>query len=176
MSKRFWGEAVMMDVYILNRLPTRSIEGKTPYQFWHGKKPSVYHLRVFGSITYMKITRPHLVKLDNMGVKTVFIGYEPGSKAYRRLMIGFTCLMTSFSTRTRSRAGTVMTPRCQVVNHSWWSTSSLSRAKEELLTMLHHHLLQAQHRLQCPHHEHLLQLKPCHQHRHHHRPSNQWSS
>jgi hypothetical protein len=43
----------------------------------------VHHLQVFGCITYMKITRPHLAKLDDRGLKMVFIGYEPGSKVYR---------------------------------------------------------------------------------------------
>jgi hypothetical protein len=31
----------------------------------------------------MMITWPHLAKLDNRGLKTIFIGYEPESKAYR---------------------------------------------------------------------------------------------
>jgi hypothetical protein len=39
-------------------------------------------LQVFGYITYMKITRPHLAKLDDRGLKMVFISYEPGSKVY----------------------------------------------------------------------------------------------
>jgi hypothetical protein len=38
---------------------------------------------VFGCIAYMKITCPHLTKLDDRGLKTVFIKYEPESKAYR---------------------------------------------------------------------------------------------
>jgi hypothetical protein len=83
MPGRFWGEVVVTAVYILNRLPSRSVEGRTPYEAWHGKKPSVHHLRVFGCIAYMKITRPHLAKLDDRGLKMVFIGYEPRSKAYR---------------------------------------------------------------------------------------------
>jgi hypothetical protein len=83
MPGRFWGEAVMMAVYLLNHSPTRSVDGKMPYQAWRGKKPTVHHLQVFGCVTYMKITRPQLTKLDDRGLKTVFIGYEPGSKAYR---------------------------------------------------------------------------------------------
>jgi hypothetical protein len=63
-------------------LLTCSVEGKTPYQAWHGKKPSMHHLWVLDCIAYMKITRPHLAKMDDRGLKTVFIGYEPGSKAY----------------------------------------------------------------------------------------------
>jgi hypothetical protein len=35
----FWGEAVCTAVYILNRSPTKSLNKKTPYEAWHGKKP-----------------------------------------------------------------------------------------------------------------------------------------
>jgi hypothetical protein len=28
----FWGEAVMTTVFILNRLPTRTVDGKTPFK------------------------------------------------------------------------------------------------------------------------------------------------
>jgi hypothetical protein len=55
----------------------------TPYQAWHGKKPPVHFLKVFGCVAYIKKTRPHLGKLDDHGVKVVFIGYQDGSKAYR---------------------------------------------------------------------------------------------
>ena len=37
----FWGEAVRTAVYILNRSPTRSLDGVTPYEAWHGRKPNV---------------------------------------------------------------------------------------------------------------------------------------
>jgi transposase InsO family protein len=37
----FWGEAVTTTVFILNRSPTRSLKGVTPYEAWHGKKPDV---------------------------------------------------------------------------------------------------------------------------------------
>ena len=49
----FWAtEAVYTAVYILNRIPTKSVKDKTPIEAWNGKKPSVKHLRVFGSICY----------------------------------------------------------------------------------------------------------------------------
>jgi hypothetical protein len=83
MLGRFWGEAVMTAIYLLNRSPTHSVDGNTSYQAWYGKKPMVHHLRVFGCVVYMKITRPHLTKLDDRGLKTVFIGYEPESNVYQ---------------------------------------------------------------------------------------------
>jgi hypothetical protein len=35
----FWGEAVITAVFILNRSPTQSIDGMTPYEVWHEVKP-----------------------------------------------------------------------------------------------------------------------------------------
>ena len=83
MPERFWGEAVMTVVYLLKWSPTLNLDGKTPHKTWYSKKPAVHHLRVFGCVAYMKITCPFLAKLDPRGLKVVFIGYEPKSKAYR---------------------------------------------------------------------------------------------
>jgi hypothetical protein len=48
MSAVFWGEAVVMTVYILNRSPTKALNDRTSYEAWHGRKPVVSHLRIFG--------------------------------------------------------------------------------------------------------------------------------
>jgi len=45
---QFWGDAVTTAVYVLNRAPTKSLEGVTPYEAWHGKKPSVNTLECLG--------------------------------------------------------------------------------------------------------------------------------
>jgi hypothetical protein len=44
----FWGEAVLAAVYILNKTPTKSVEGTTPFELWYGKKLTVQNLRTFG--------------------------------------------------------------------------------------------------------------------------------
>ncbi|WVZ50371.1 hypothetical protein U9M48_001629 [Paspalum notatum var. saurae] len=79
----FWGEAVHTAVYLLNRVPTKAVEGKTPFEVWYGKKPAVHHLKTFGCIVYVKNTVPHLKKLEDRGRKMIFVRYEKGSKAYR---------------------------------------------------------------------------------------------
>jgi hypothetical protein len=38
------GEAVMTTMYVLNRTPTKSVEGATPFEVWYRKNPSVQHL------------------------------------------------------------------------------------------------------------------------------------
>lgn len=79
----FWGEAVSAAVFVLNRSLMRSLEGKTPFEGWHGLKPNVHFLRVFGCRAYAKETRPGLKKLEDRSRPMVMIVYEEGSKAYR---------------------------------------------------------------------------------------------
>src|SRR6185437_14231234 len=80
----FWGEAVVTAVYILNRSPTKALDGMTPYEAWHGRKPAVSHLRVFGCLAFAK-ELGQIGKLDDRSTPGVFIGYAAGSKAYRIL-------------------------------------------------------------------------------------------
>jgi hypothetical protein len=70
----FWGDAVVMAVYILNRSPTKALNDRTPYEAWHGRKPAVSHLRVFGCLTFAK-ELGHISKLNNRSTPGVFIGY-----------------------------------------------------------------------------------------------------
>nr|AAK26118.1 putative gag-pol polyprotein [Oryza sativa Japonica Group] len=80
----YWEEAVMTAVHLLNRLPTKALDGKTPYEAWHGRKPVVSHLRVFGCLAFAKELN-HVGKLDDRSSPGVFIGYAEGVKAYRIL-------------------------------------------------------------------------------------------
>ena len=79
----YWGEAVLTAVFILNRSFTRSVDGKTPYEAWYGRKPDVRFLRTFGCVGHVKTARPQLKKLDDRSTPMVFMGYETGSKAYK---------------------------------------------------------------------------------------------
>uniref|UniRef100_A0ACD5YFN0 Uncharacterized protein n=1 Tax=Avena sativa TaxID=4498 RepID=A0ACD5YFN0_AVESA len=79
----FWAEAVKTAVYILNRAPTRSLDGVTPYEAWHGRKPNVQHLRTFGCTMHVKKLGPGITKLSDRSTPMIFVGYEEGSKCYR---------------------------------------------------------------------------------------------
>ena len=57
LPQKFWAEAIMTAAYIRNRCPTKAVEGMMPYEAWHGVKPKVYHLRVFGCDTYTHIPK-----------------------------------------------------------------------------------------------------------------------
>jgi hypothetical protein len=80
----YWGEAVMTVVHLLNCSPTSALDGKTPYEAWHGRKPVVSYLRVFGCLAFVKELN-HVGKLDDRSSPGVFISYAKGAKAYRVL-------------------------------------------------------------------------------------------
>jgi len=82
MPAKFWGEAVATAVHLLNRSPTKSLQGKTPYEAWHGRAPAVAHLHVFGCLCFVKELN-QVRKLDDRSRPGVFIGYADGAKAYR---------------------------------------------------------------------------------------------
>ncbi|XP_022764214.1 uncharacterized protein LOC111309412 [Durio zibethinus] len=83
LSKKFWAEAVNTSVYLLNRLPTKALKGNTPFEAWYGSKPSVHHLRVFGSICYVFVPDIKRDKLDQKAEICIFLGYSNITKGYR---------------------------------------------------------------------------------------------
>ena len=80
-----WGEAVRHATYLINRIATRSLMGKTPYEALCCKKPSLTHLRTFGCVCYARTETAGRKKLDDRSRILVHLGTEPGSKAYRLL-------------------------------------------------------------------------------------------
>nr|GEW08390.1 ribonuclease H-like domain, reverse transcriptase, RNA-dependent DNA polymerase [Tanacetum cinerariifolium] len=79
----FWAEAVRHAIYILNRVPTRALIDKTPYEGLYNRKPNLENLRIFECTAYAKITIPYLKKLDDRSIPLIYLGIEEGSKACR---------------------------------------------------------------------------------------------
>ncbi|TXG72507.1 hypothetical protein EZV62_001086 [Acer yangbiense] len=63
--------SALLHVYLLNRCPTKSLDTKTPQEAWSSHKPSVSHLRVFGSIAYIKVPDARRTKLEDKGEKCI---------------------------------------------------------------------------------------------------------
>ena len=83
LSHEFWAEALATAVYLRNRSPTRAVKGMTPYEAWTTEKPTVAHLRVFGSDAYAHIPKDERGKLDPKAKKCIFVGYGEETKGYR---------------------------------------------------------------------------------------------
>lgn len=83
LSKRFWAEAVCTATHIINRLPCRSNNGKTPYELWTGTKPDLTNMKIFGCTAMVHIPKQKRRKLDEKSTQCIFMGYSAESKAYR---------------------------------------------------------------------------------------------
>ena len=65
LSKTYRAEAVATATYLHNRMVSTALKsGKTPYQLWHGKKPNLKHIRVFGCTVYSHIPDGEHKKLN----------------------------------------------------------------------------------------------------------------
>jgi transposase InsO family protein len=82
LAKRFWAEAVNTSNYLQNRIVTRST-GKTPYELWHGLKPDLNNMYVFGSQAFAKIPDNSRKKLNEKAEKVIFVGYSEVIKGYK---------------------------------------------------------------------------------------------
>jgi len=51
--KYFWADAASTACYVMNRVLTRPILKKTPYELLNGRKPNIGHLKVFGCKCYI---------------------------------------------------------------------------------------------------------------------------
>ena len=84
LSKTYWAEAVATATYLRNRMVSTALKsGQTPYQLWHGKKPNLKHIRVFGCTVYSHIPDGERKKLDKKAQKLRFIGYTETAGNYK---------------------------------------------------------------------------------------------
>ena len=86
--KTFWGEAILTATHLINRLPSKSLESKSPMkvlsQFYpdlsisNGLTP-----RVFGFTSFVHVHSNNRGKLDPRAIKCIFVGYSPTQKGYK---------------------------------------------------------------------------------------------
>ncbi|GAB1869619.1 Gag-pol polyprotein [Camponotus japonicus] len=77
-NKRFWTEAVLAAVYLINRSPTCALQDKVPAELWYGERPDLRKLRVFGSIVYLHIPKEIVGgKFESRSKKCHMMGYCP---------------------------------------------------------------------------------------------------
>ena len=83
MSSKFWAEALNTAVYLRNRSPTTALEGITPYECFHGEKPDVSNLRVFGCKAFAHVPKEKRSQLEGKSVNCIFVGYPSTSKGFK---------------------------------------------------------------------------------------------
>ncbi|RDX66851.1 hypothetical protein CR513_54342, partial [Mucuna pruriens] len=76
------GEVVLIATYMINRLPIRILDNKSPIEVLNKFYPyfrtsNGLILRIFECTTFVHILKQHRDKLDPRAVKCIFLGYSP---------------------------------------------------------------------------------------------------
>nr|KYP41064.1 Retrovirus-related Pol polyprotein from transposon TNT 1-94 [Cajanus cajan] len=86
--KRFWGEALLTATYLINRLPTKILNLKSPMEVLSSFYPHLHPTnklqpRIFGCVSFVHVHSNERGKLDPRAVKCVFLGYSTTQKGYK---------------------------------------------------------------------------------------------
>lgn len=73
----FWGHALETAAYILNLVSSKSVP-TTPTKLWTGHKPSLRHVRIWGSPAH--VLKGNTDKLESRTEVCFFVGYPRGTK------------------------------------------------------------------------------------------------
>lgn len=87
-QKYLWGEVVLTATYLINRLPFRVLELKSPMDIlssFYQNISTTNNLvpRVFGCVSFVHIHSQGRGKLDPRALKCVFVGYSTTQKGYK---------------------------------------------------------------------------------------------
>ena len=82
MPLSFWTHAFATAVYLINRLPTPTLNNSSPFTTLFRTEPKYSKLRAFGCLCYLWLRPYPRHKLDPKSTPCVFIDYSPTQSAY----------------------------------------------------------------------------------------------
>ena len=81
-SLSMWPECILTAAYLINRLPSSVLSGKSPFECVYGRKSRLSHLRSFGCLCFSSILN-NSDKFSSRSEKCVLIGFSTTKKAYK---------------------------------------------------------------------------------------------
>ena len=85
MPLSFWGECVLIAIYIINKLPQTILGNKTHFEKLYNKIPSYVHLKVFGCLCFASTLAHNRSKFDPRSISCVFLDFPFGVMGYKLL-------------------------------------------------------------------------------------------
>ena len=84
-NRKFWPEVMNTVAYLKNRTIANTVENKTPYEIFFGKRPNVKHLKIYGSRVFVRIPEiQRKSEWDDKAKLGVLVGYT--NNGYRVLI------------------------------------------------------------------------------------------
>ena len=77
-----WTESILTATYLINRLPTAVLSGKSPYEMVYNTEPNLLNLRCFGCLCFSTVLNES-DKFGSRSDKCVFVGYAFDKKGYK---------------------------------------------------------------------------------------------
>lgn len=79
---KFWEKCVLTAAFLINRLPSSVLFGKSPYEVFHGHLPTLDIIRVFRYLCYAT-TLNNTDKFSQRSRPAIFMGYSTSQKGYK---------------------------------------------------------------------------------------------
>jgi hypothetical protein len=85
MPLKFWDEAFLAATYLINRVPSKTIQYQAPLQCLYQVKPNYSSLRIFGCACWPNLHPYNQRKLEFRSKECVFLGYSNIHKGFKCL-------------------------------------------------------------------------------------------
>ena len=80
LGENFWFDALRTAVFLYNRLPHSSLDFLSPFEQAFKIKPTLSHVRIFGSPAYVIIPKNERSKLSSRAKNMIRIGFKADTK------------------------------------------------------------------------------------------------
>ncbi|CEG38518.1 FOG: Transposon-encoded proteins with TYA, reverse transcriptase, integrase domains in various combinations [Plasmopara halstedii] len=87
LPKQLWAECVCHVTTLVNMTPSSTTNGRTPYELWYNRKPSMDYIKVFGCSAYAHITEQYRDKPDARARLCMYLGLPEHKKGYRLMAV-----------------------------------------------------------------------------------------
>lgn len=74
---------MLISSYLINRLPTKSLPNRSPYEQLYQRKPTYSHLRSSGCLCFLTILKNPKDKFEPRATNHIFVGYPYNTKGYK---------------------------------------------------------------------------------------------